>query len=121
VELSDSSAHAVEKTNHNRVMPSTPNHLSEEDIDSLYTSLADGTDTLAIATVYLELSFTRYPLAFWWDYYDYAVEEQWLEEGGTVETRPSTPAPPELERRLHALTAEHACTLHADLSARYVS
>ena len=85
---------------------------------SLHQRLFDATDGLATNAGYLEASCDL--ATFWWDYYDYDVEERWLDDGGTVESRPSTTAPPELVQRLRAVTAEHgvpcdlrACVPHA--------
>jgi hypothetical protein len=85
-----------------------------DQIQHLYVNLADATDDLVTAQGYMEMSFTREPLAFWWDYYDYADDEAWLE---SCETRPSTTAPPELVLRLRAVAANHGvpCALHSDL------
>jgi hypothetical protein len=80
-----------------------------------YQRLFDATDGLATNAGYLEASYTSDPPTFWWDYYDHDVEERWLDDGGTVEARPSTNAPPELVMRLRAVTAEHGvpCDLRA--------
>jgi hypothetical protein len=82
---------------------------------SLHQRLFDATDGLATNAGYLVASCD--PATFWWDYYDYDVEERWLDDGGTVESRPSTTAPPELVQRLRAVTAEHGvpCDLRASV------
>jgi hypothetical protein len=94
------------------------NPAMARDHDELYQRLFDATDLLATNAGYLEASCD--PPTFWWDYYDYDVEAQWLDDGGTFEARPSTTAPPELVQRLRAVTAEHgvpcdlrACVPHA--------
>jgi hypothetical protein len=85
---------------------------------SLHQRLFDATDGLATNAGYLVASCD--PATFWWDYYDYDVEERWLDDGGTVESRPSTTAPPELVQRLRAVTAEHGvpCDLRACVPPR---
>ena len=96
----------------------TSSHNPAMDHDELYQRLFDATDLLATNAGYLEASCD--PPTFWWDYYDYDVEERWLDDGGTVETRPSTTAPPELVQLLRTVTTEHgvpfdlrACVPHA--------
>ena len=80
----------------------------DDQIQALYAELADATDGLVTAQGYMELSFTREPLAFWWDYYDRADDEAWAASGGAPEDRPPAPAPPVLVERLRAVVAGHA-------------
>jgi hypothetical protein len=81
-----------------------------------YDRLADATDTLATNEGYLELSWDG-AVTFCWSYYDHDVDAEWLEDGGSWETRPSVPAPPELRRRLQTLTRRFGvpCGLHVDI------
>lgn len=84
---------------------------------TLYDRLVDATDTLATDTGYLELSWDG-GTVYWWDHHDHAVDDGWLEDSGSRDTRPSVPAPPELRRRLQALVRRCGvpCVLHADIA-----
>lgn len=86
----------------------------DDQIQALYAELADATDGLVTAQGYMEMSFTREPLTFLWDYYDHADDEAWVASGGAPDDRPSAPPPPELVERLRAVVAEHAGCLQQD-------
>lgn len=78
-----------------------------DQIQQLHDRLCDATAELHDNGGYLDMCFVRDPLRFSWRYYDYDVEIAWANDGGSNDTRPSTPAPANLVDRLRAVTAAH--------------
>ena len=76
-------------------------------IEELHACLCDATAGLHDNNGYLEMCFMDNPLQFSWQFYDYDVEIMWTNDGGSVGTRPTTPAPAALIDRLRAVAADH--------------